>query len=136
QEKGDYELGASLLDDRDPQHVKLKHELIEAQRERDARQSRIQSLKRLAVGLVISFCVMGTFAFREIVDQRNTAETERQNALTAAQRAHEAAEDALTAESAAKTAKAEAEAEMHAAMVARASEARARQEEAHAHREA
>ncbi|WP_010585257.1 WD40 domain-containing protein [Schlesneria paludicola] len=58
--KGDYDLGLSLLNQTDPEHVSLWHELVAAQAERVARQKRLTRLKRLAIGLVASVLVIAT----------------------------------------------------------------------------
>jgi len=49
--KGDFDLGLSLLDERQPNQVSLHRKLTAARHEREARQARIKGLRRLAIGL-------------------------------------------------------------------------------------
>jgi WD40 repeat protein/tRNA A-37 threonylcarbamoyl transferase component Bud32 len=50
-EKQDFDLGASLLDDRHAEQAILKQRLVSARRERQARQDRLQTLRRTALAL-------------------------------------------------------------------------------------
>ena len=50
-EKGDFDLGLSLLDERQPVQAGLHGKLAAARHEREARQARIKGLRRLALGL-------------------------------------------------------------------------------------
>ncbi|MCP6582364.1 hypothetical protein NL505_28455, partial [Klebsiella pneumoniae] len=49
-QRGDFELGASLLDRTIPQHASLQKELEDAQSERAARQKWLSRFKRIAAG--------------------------------------------------------------------------------------
>ncbi len=61
--KGDYDLGASLLIADDPQHQSLLEEISAARQERDARQQRLKTAKRIGAGLVATTLVVITVAF-------------------------------------------------------------------------
>src|SRR5262245_1975734 len=50
-EKGDFDLGLSLLDERQTNQVGLHRKLSAARLEREARQARIKNLRRIALGL-------------------------------------------------------------------------------------
>ncbi len=60
--KGDYDLGASLLDIDDPQHAEVHQRIQAAARERDSRQRRLQTFKRAGVVVVATFLVAITAA--------------------------------------------------------------------------
>ena len=49
--KGDFDLGLSLLKEDDPSHQDLRRQLRAAQEERDARQHRLRTAKRLVIAL-------------------------------------------------------------------------------------
>ena len=51
-DKGDYDLGLSLLDPHESAHQELHSRLNSAQRERDARLQRLRTAKRIVLGLV------------------------------------------------------------------------------------
>ncbi len=58
--KGDFDLGISLLDDRQSEQAALKKRLTAAQRERNARQDRIRALRRMAIGMAaLIFVILG-----------------------------------------------------------------------------
>lgn len=78
--KGDFDLGLSLLDEKNPDHRQLRQQLIAAQEDRVARQKRLVFLKRMAGGLVATvFLIVSTAtvliyrAQREAVAARDTA---------------------------------------------------------------
>jgi len=61
--KGDYDLGVSLLDEHNPDHLPLRRQLIAAQDDRVARQKRLVVLKRMAGGLIATvFLIVSTAA--------------------------------------------------------------------------
>src|SRR5262249_46533180 len=78
--KGDYDLGLSLLDAKNPAHRQLREQLLAAQDDRVARQKRLVFLKRTAGVLVAAvFVVVSTAAVLisrardEAVTQKNIA---------------------------------------------------------------
>ena len=99
--KGDYDLGISLLDEKDESHRQTLDELTAARRERAARQRRLRLMKG-AVALLIA-AVIGTIsiAFVAVRSQRNEARTQRDRAVTAEA---EATQNYNAAEAARKTA--------------------------------
>jgi WD40 repeat protein/serine/threonine protein kinase len=100
-EKGDYDLGASLLDTSDPQQRELLAEIDVARAERDARQRRLRRAKQAVVGLVAAVIVIITvFSFwlnaqrnravaaeKDAVQQRNVAQKQEQLATASAKEA-------------------------------------------------
>ncbi len=75
--KGDYDLGASLLDAGDSEHRAILDEIEAARRERDARQQRLRTAKRVGVGLAATVFAVITVAFfwiRVEADRARTAE--------------------------------------------------------------
>jgi WD40 repeat protein/serine/threonine protein kinase len=78
QRKGDYDLGLSLLTRGDPEHESIFQELTQARQERDARQQRLKTAKRIGFGLVAITLVVITVAFfwiRAEADNARKAET-------------------------------------------------------------
>ena len=71
-EKGDFDLGLSLLDERQPGQVNLHRKLSAARREREARQARIQGLRRLAMGLAALIMLTLTIGLLFISGQYRT----------------------------------------------------------------
>ena len=61
-EKGDFDLGLSLLDEEDPTHAELTTEIRLAQEERDARQQRLTFYKRAGVAVAVLFLAVVTTA--------------------------------------------------------------------------
>jgi WD40 repeat protein len=107
--KGDYDLGATLLTRGNAEHDGILDELTAARRERDARQQRLKTAKRIGAGLVSITLVVITVAFfwiRAEADRARQAETvaeyKRQEAVVERERAdqktHEAQEQRLKAE--------------------------------------
>ncbi|HUG90298.1 MAG TPA: protein kinase, partial [Planctomycetaceae bacterium] len=87
--KGDYELGAGLLDLTNPTHAALYRQIQEAIGERDARQQRLntaRSIGRCLIGLV--FAVV-TCAAVWINAERQEAERQREQAVLAEREARE-----------------------------------------------
>lgn len=88
--KGDFDLGLSLLDEHNADHLPLRQQLIAAQEDRIARHKRLVILKRTAGGLMVGvFLIVSTAAiiinnFRlEAVSSRNIAQTKEKEALEA-----------------------------------------------------
>jgi len=91
---GDYDLGLSLLEGQDGQHAELRRDLVQARDERNSRQRRLQTARRVGVALVASILAIVTIAFFWIrseanrarraelvaVNERNTAIEERKKA--------------------------------------------------------
>jgi len=134
--KGDYDLGASLLDQSVPEHAAVYAEIQEAQREREAKQRRLKTAKRAVVGLVALILIVVTAAFLLVNQQRNkavAAKTEAELARDRAERAKEkeekAKEDALAAEAREREAKDLAVAARRKAEEAERQEREARQKE-------
>jgi WD40 repeat protein/serine/threonine protein kinase len=76
-EKGDYDLGLSLLDPNQPPHSSLHHQLTAAQHERDSRALRLKRLKRIAVALAaISFAILA-IGLVLIMQQKREADAQR-----------------------------------------------------------
>ena len=99
--KGDYDLGASLLDPANPAHAELLRQIKVAQRERDARQQRLKWAIRVGAGLVVTVLVVITVAFFWIRAEAQAAraaelvaQNERQAAVAQKERADQEAEEA------------------------------------------
>jgi len=130
-EKGDYDLGASLLDADNPQHAQVLRDIRTAQHERLARQQRLKTAKRVGVGLVLAIFAIVTGAFFWIQHEATlareaeaTAAEEAEAARAAEALAAQEAEAARAAEAlAAQEAKAARTAELHAAEEAEAARA-------------
>ena len=144
--KGDFDLGGSLLDPDNPEHVPLLRQIRAAQQERASRNKRLKAAKRWANGLVLTIMVVVGIAFlwvrserdravlaeQEAIAQREEAVAARQRADQARQRADAAAErEQLAAageRAAAETARAaQADAEQSAEKARQAQTAEARQ---------
>lgn len=117
--KGDYDLGASLLDAGNAQHAELLGKLKAAQRERDARQQRLQTLKRLAAGMVALFVVSVTVAFFWIRSERDRAVVAEKDASEQRDIASEQRDKAVASQKQEEIAKGEAVAQKELAVVAR-----------------
>ncbi len=101
--KEDYDLGASLLDAKDPAHAELHRKILASQRERDSRQQRLKNIRRIAVGLVAAMLVVVAVAFVEVrsdltraVNAEFTANKEKDKAVVAEGRARTAEKAALS----------------------------------------
>jgi len=81
--KGDYDLGLSLLDRKNPSHRALVARLEAAQNERQARQQRLKVAKRAMAAMAVCLFVIVTGAFFWIRGERNIAQRERDNADSA-----------------------------------------------------
>ncbi|MSR56288.1 MAG: serine/threonine protein kinase [Planctomycetaceae bacterium] len=83
--KGDFDLGAGLLDPANPDHARLHRQLNHAQLERETRQNRLQTLKRVAASLAALFLVSLTVGFFWIKSARDKAiESQRLEAVARA----------------------------------------------------
>ncbi|WP_202921038.1 protein kinase domain-containing protein [Anatilimnocola aggregata] len=102
--KGDYDLGLSLLDAKDSRFADLREQLSQARQERDSRQRRLRTARRIGAGLAAAMLLIVTGAFfwiraeaqraraaevvarnerAEAVKQKQTAEEERARAESA-----------------------------------------------------
>lgn len=88
--KGDYDLGASLLEPSNAAHAGLRQQIIAAQHEREARQQRLKVMKRAAGGLVATVLLVVTVAFFWIKSARDLAIVAQVNAEKSEQAAKEA----------------------------------------------
>ena len=70
-QKGDYDLGLSLLDANIPQHQPLLTEILAAKRDRDARQQRLKTARRIGVALLATIVVVVTVAFFMVQAEKN-----------------------------------------------------------------
>ncbi|MFO0905424.1 MAG: protein kinase [Pirellulales bacterium] len=82
-EKGDFDLGLSLLDSKRRDHFDLYDRLTAAVAERDARQARLRYVRRLVVALVLLLFLGGTASFVAIVRSMNEAKESAKIAKTA-----------------------------------------------------
>ncbi len=79
-EKGDFDLGLSLLDPKDPQQAELAEKLTAAQRERDERQQRLKTYRRIGIALVALVFVVIIVAFFLVAAQMDKANKARARA--------------------------------------------------------
>jgi WD40 repeat protein/serine/threonine protein kinase len=122
-DKGDFDLGLSLLDEAEPTHQRTRARIVSAQRERDARQQRLKAMKRTAgLLVVVLFVVIGAGLVtvriwqkdaerqKEIaVVARKDADDQREKAIGLKVAAENSARDARKAAAAEKASAAEAE---------------------------
>jgi WD40 repeat protein len=141
--KGDYDLGASLLDADEPDHAALLTDIRHAQQEREARQRRLKTAKRVVVGLVALIFLLITGGFLAVnyqrklaIAARDRAEEARRDAEVAREQERLAREDAERAEEKERSAKEAALAAQReerrakeAALAAKEQEAKARRAE-------
>jgi len=106
--KGDFDLGASLLDADNPQHVDVIQEIKAAQQERDARQQRLKTFKRIGAGLVATVVIVITAAFFLVQAEKTRAVAAEGRAVAGEKRAKKAEVRAKKGERKAKEAKARA----------------------------
>jgi WD40 repeat protein/serine/threonine protein kinase len=81
--KEDYDLAASLLEEREPKHAELRKKITAAQRERQARQARLQLFRRVAAGLLLTVFTVVSVAFVVVYNYWNEANVARAKALDA-----------------------------------------------------
>jgi WD40 repeat protein len=129
--RGDYDLGASQLDPDDPQHQAVLAPLRAAQREREARQQRLKTMKRLAVTLAAMVFVIVSGALVWIKGERDRADEERDKAVAARKVADEARKDEESARTEAETQRDNAREQE---TIAKAAQTRAEEEEEAANR--
>lgn len=79
--KGDYDLGASLLDIDNPEHAELHRKIKSAARERESRRRRLQTFKRVFAGSVVTLLVVVTGFSFWIWVERNDAQLARDDAI-------------------------------------------------------
>lgn len=71
--KEDYDLAASLLEEREPKHADLRKKIAAAQRERQARQTRLKMLRLVAAGLLMTVFTVVSVAFVVVYNYWNEA---------------------------------------------------------------
>jgi hypothetical protein len=113
--KGDYDLGLSLLDPENPEHRVLREELLDAQTERESRQQRLQRTRKMARVLLGTIFVVITTALAVVFVAWNDAQVQRGKALEAAGRLEISNKDLAKANL-------EVQANLQQAIAARASE--------------
>ena len=118
--KGDYDLGASLLNADNPQHAQVLQDIRAAQRERLARQHRLKTAKRVGVGLVLTIFAIVTGAFFWIQHEATLAREAETRAEGEAKAARAAETTAAEEAEAARAAEALADKEAKAARAAEA----------------
>jgi WD40 repeat protein/serine/threonine protein kinase len=140
-DKGDYDLGASLLDPALSEHAPLLQQIRAAQVEREARQRRLKTAKRAVLALVGLILLIVTAGLLAVNYQRGVAIAERdraREARLAAERAQEQEQlarlDAEQAQEEERVAKEAALAAQVAEETAKLAALRAQQEEATARR--
>ncbi len=104
-DKADYDLGASLLDRGNPGHEELYVKIDEARQERDARQRRLKTARRIGVALVALIFLIVTAAAFWINFEKGIAEHERDKAVAAEQKERAAKDAAVAAEKSERLAK-------------------------------
>ena len=117
--KADFDLGLSLLDQRDESHAAVRRQLLAAQRERNAREQRIKRARRLVRLLVAAIFVIVTAALFLIESRRREAVVARADAVRAQGDAERARDDALEQKRLADAAKTEAQSQKRQADEAR-----------------
>jgi WD40 repeat protein/serine/threonine protein kinase len=106
---GDYDLGASLLDEKNEAHRPLLSELQAGRTERESRQRRIKLLKGAVAALLAAVGVVVGVAFLAVSRERDVAVRERDRAETEKARAVKAEGEARASEAAATSARDEAQ---------------------------
>lgn len=81
--KGDYDLGAGLLDVQIAEHAELRAEIQSAQLERNARQQRLRTYKRVGFGMAVLLFAVVAGAAVWINAERAEAELRKEEALAA-----------------------------------------------------
>jgi WD40 repeat protein/serine/threonine protein kinase len=96
-DKGDFDLGASLLDSSVEEHRELLARLEAGRRERESRKRRIRVLKGAVAALVASVIVVVSVAFAAVRKERNEAVVQRDRAVVAEGEANKNFKEAETA---------------------------------------
>ena len=91
---GDFDLGASLLDSKTPEHAELLIKIDEARRVRSAREQKLKAARRIAQIGVVTFLVVVTGAALWINAERNKAVEQEQLAKKNETRANKSAIEA------------------------------------------
>nr|MBA3480756.1 protein kinase [Pirellulales bacterium] len=92
--KGDYDLGASMLDAEREEHREVLSQLEKGRRERESRKRRIRLLKGAVAALIASVIGIVSVAFVAVRAQRNEAIEQREIAVREEKRARAAEADA------------------------------------------
>ncbi len=71
--KGDFDLGAGLLDPAAPDHQEVLGQLQSGLRERESRQRRIKALKGAVAALILSVIGIGVVAYVRVTQEKNIA---------------------------------------------------------------
>ena len=103
--KGDFDLGASLLDPQAPEQAELLRDIQSAQQEREARQRRLKTFKRAVAALVALVFLVVSAAFFLVNEQRKEAERQRQLAVAAKEQEAQARQTAERAKTEAELAR-------------------------------
>lgn len=127
-QRGDFDLAISLLDHQLDDHAGLLQQLSVAKTERASRQRRLQTVKRLAFGLVGLFLVTLTTAFLWIRSERDKAVEARADAVEAATEARAQRNRAESAAVAAEKARGIADEARERAVSAQVAEAEQREQ--------
>ncbi|MDX1946374.1 MAG: hypothetical protein SFU86_13315, partial [Pirellulaceae bacterium] len=98
QRKGDFDLGLSLLSASEPQHAELIGQLKKSQAERESRQRRLRTARRVGVALVATIFMIITGAFFWIRAEAERANRERDKAVIAQKRAEDEERKAVAAQ--------------------------------------
>ncbi len=142
--KGDFDLGLSLLDPNNVDHIGLRKDLIAAQEDRVARQKRLVFLKRMAGGLAVAvFMIVSTAAVLiynsqleavaardEAVKSKEQEVIAKKDALNDRDKAREAETIAIKAQKEEMIAKAQAEVDRDNAVAAKKTAVEAQEKEA------
>jgi hypothetical protein len=96
-EKGDFDLAASLLDPDDDAHARLLRDIRLQQRDREARQQRLKTLRRTTTGLAVSVFVVVTVGLFFVLRAERQARGDRDRALAAERKAKIDRDAAITA---------------------------------------
>jgi len=97
-DKGDFDLGISLLDPDDAQQNQLLEQLVTRRRERESRQKRLQIFKALAALLLLTVVGVITVAYMAVSKQRDRAVSAEGVARQAEGEARQAEGEARSAE--------------------------------------
>ena len=98
--KGDFDLGMSLLDKTVPEQQEMYNRLKAAADERDARQARIEKMKKVGIGLVASILVIISGFSYAVYEQKVIAEDAKDAAVIAKDAAVESEKKAVAAKEA------------------------------------
>lgn len=120
--KGDFDLGASLLDPSVSEQAELLRDIRAAQQEREARQRRLKTAKRAVAALVAVVLLVVSIAFYAVNEQRKEAERQRQLAVAASEQERSAKEAALAAQAEERRAREQAQAAEQKERLARKAE--------------